>query len=198
MPPLGELQHAKGSEGVTIAKRWLESTTRFDVQWHVAVPKEALELSAPFLTVPQIGRDPEGFDMSGLHRDEDGGSVSDFYAEVKNYASQLDQRTEYKKFLTRAYSVLAKWHDDGVVRTTKFMWITWHPWGATDDYPKLWTADTVREACEHKFKKDAADEGELRVPADRVTDELCTELANRLSVIIVPHRLDDLLPKESQ
>lgn len=185
----GEQFHIDGQDGVALAKRWLEATGRFKVHWH-----SGQKVAVPYLAVDQLGRDKEGFDIRASHLDPDRNPRVDIFAEVKNYNGPHDQLQLYGKFLTDCASAVMYWQDHPPCEPTEFMWITWHPFGATGKYLRNVTAAAVSEACLKDYpKKGSPKEGERRVPEHRVTPELCAEVSRRLWFIIAPRRLEDML-----
>lgn len=187
--PGGEQFHIDGQDGVALAKRWLEGTGRFKVQWH-----SGDRVAVPFLALDMFHRPKEGFDLQAIHLAADGRPRTEIYAEIKNYNGPHDQPAKYDEFLTDCASALLFWQHHEPVPPTEFMWMTWHPFGATDKYLKKVAPETVKAACMKDYKKRGApDETERRVPEEYVTDDLCVEVARRLWFIIAPRRLDDML-----
>lgn len=187
--PVGEQMHIAGQEGVDLAKRWLEATGRFQVQWHVGEAG-----SVPYLSVDQVGRPKESFDLLATHLYDTGAKRVEVFAEIKNYNGVHDQADHYARFLTRCASAVLYWEDNPPVRPTEFMWVTWHPFGATDHYLRHVKAEAVNDACLKDFPKPGAPtERYRRVPENRVTEQMCNEVAKRLWFIIAPRRLEDML-----
>lgn len=187
--PGGEQFHIGGQDGVALAKRWLEATGRFKVQWH-----SGQRVAVPYLAVEQLGRDKEGFDIRATHLDPDRAPRVEVFAEVKNYNGPHDQPAHYDKFLTACASAVLYWQDHPPPQPTEFMWITWHPFGATAKYLQHVEPDAVKTACLKQYPKPGSpDETVARVPKERVTDDLCREVADRLWFIIAPRRLEDMM-----
>jgi hypothetical protein len=187
--PGGEQFHIDGQDGVDLAKRWLEATGRFTVQWH-----SGQKVAVPYLAVDQLDGSKEGFDIRATHLNLDSSPRAEIYAEVKNYNGAHKQPDHYKKFLTDCASAVLVWQQHPPVPPTEFMWITWHPFGATKDYLLHVASETVKAACQTEFPKPGApDQKELRIPAEMVTDDLCDDVARRLWFIIAPRRLEEML-----
>lgn len=135
----GEQQHEAGREGVQRVKRWLESTTRFEVPWDVyGSPNQ--------LTVTLLTGAAKAFDLAGYLVGEDADAGPRFYGEVKNYRSVSDQPTLYQEYLAVAYSAarqaMSTEHDPAV----EFMWVTWHPFSQTK-FLHLCGPDEIAAAC---------------------------------------------------
>jgi hypothetical protein len=179
----GEEAHAVGAEGVQKAKRWLEATTRVDVQW--IYPEEAARKKLAFKW-----HDESSFvyDMGGVFR---GGPLSNqtFMAEVKHYSAVGNQGPMYEEYLARCYR--ARQAIPGF--TEQFMWITWHPF-SLGSWAKLTTAEAVREAViKHSPKA-------LGVPFDQaasaVDDSVCAEVAETLWLILLSDKHELLMLSE--
>ncbi|MEA2376602.1 MAG: hypothetical protein QOD13_509 [Thermoleophilaceae bacterium] len=175
----GEQQHRVGKEGLEEAKLWLESTTRFEVNWTSWGKGGTVQ----YVQVPQINGKSESFDLAGTHYEPDLTARAGFYAEVKRYSAQGKQREHYRDYLTRCYSATVAWERAGTPMTPEFIWITWHPFGATDDYPKLTTAEMIKEACE------ALPE---RVPPEDYDEAVSADLATRLWFLLASPRLEEM------
>jgi hypothetical protein len=175
----GERQQYVGLEGAQAAKLWLESTTRFRAPFIAWGPAQMLD----HLVVPQVHRTPRGFDLRGEHFDEVMQTKAEFFAEVKNYSAQHDQRTMYRDFLVTAYSACRYWQVGGEPKRPEFLWITWHPFGATDDFPKLTTVEWIKDACERDDEFDMAEHWD---------DDLGADLAKRIWLLIVPARMPEM------
>lgn len=190
----GEQWHIVGQDGVALAKRWLEGTGRFDVQWH-----SGQDVAVPYLEVEQVQGEAVGFDIRALHRTADRDERAEVFVEVKNYSGVHDQPALYKKFLTVCASALLAWEDiGGAAKPTEFMWLTWHPFGATNAYLRHVQPVMVKAACQEEFPVPGDPNTKShRVPQERITDELCQEVANRLWFLIAPQRLEDMLLKQS-
>lgn len=75
------------------------------------------------------------------------------------------------------------WESVGTPKTPMFLWITWHPFGATDKYSDLTKESMVMEACE-KLPE--------RVKPDDYDPGIAAKLAEQLRLLIVPHKLEDM------
>lgn len=179
MPATGERHQRKGKEGLEEAKLWLESTTRFVVPFTAWGKAATLQ----YVEVPQYGRDPESFDLFGQHLEEDLTPRAEFYAEVKRYRSASDQRQQYREFLTRCYSATIAWQKMGAPRTPEFLWITWHPFGTISEYGTLTEVAALKDAC---------DKLPERVKSEDYDANIAQELAQRLWLLIVSPRLDEM------
>lgn len=179
MPSTGEQQHRKGKEGLEEAKLWLESTTRFVVPFTSWGKASTLQ----YVEVPQWERNKESFDLFGQHLEENLETRGEFYAEVKRYSTAGTQMAQYCEFLTRCYSAMLAWEKIGTPKTPLFLWITWHPFGATDKYSQLTTETMVKEAC---------DKLPERVKSEDYDTARATLLAEQLRLLIVPHKLEDM------
>src|SRR4051794_16750903 len=93
----GERHHQAGREGVLGVKRWLESTTRFQVPWDVYGSWQQT-------TVKLLSGEAVSFDIAGHLLDEDGHAGVRFYGEVKNYTSASGQQPAYEEYLAVCYS----------------------------------------------------------------------------------------------
>lgn len=187
--PGGEQFHIDGQDGVDLAKRWLEATGRFRVHWH-----SGQKVAVPYLALDQLDRPKEGFDIRATHLNPDSTSRVEVFAEIKNYNGAYDQGEHYAKFLTDCASAVMYWEDHPPIAPTEFMWMTWHPFGATDKYLHHVKPEAVKAACLRGFPKPGTPKAKVkRVPEARVTDALCAEVARRLWFIIAPRRLEDLL-----
>jgi hypothetical protein len=178
----GETAQELGREGVHRAKRWLESTTRFVVE------ATTLDLpgAEPFLFIPQAGSaNRVRMDMTGRHLDEEGGLLAQFYAEVKNVTTDSGLSAEYKKFLAKAYSSERSWESIGNLRPIEWMFITWHPFGATGNYTSLTGVEAIKAAC---------DAHPDRVPPSDWDEGKGEDLSRRLWVLIPSQRLEEMLP----
>jgi hypothetical protein len=137
-----------------------------------------------YAQVPQIVGNAESFDRAGQHLEPDMTPRSEFFAEVKRYNAQHDQREQYRRYLTRCYSATLAWAEAGTPRTPEFIWITWHPFGATDDYLKLTTAEMIEDACKRLPE---------RVPEDRYDGAVAADLADRLWFLLASPRLEEMM-----
>lgn len=168
----GETEHAKGKEGTDSAKRWLERTTRAQVQW-----VQPDEMAVRKLTFKKANGSSFSFDIGGLLR---GGELSnaEFLGEVKKYKDASDQPDLYKEFLAkcyRAYDVLPE-------RCDRFIWITWAPFSATT-WSKLDDPDRIKNAVlEHwEYNFETTDERDSAV----IDDSLLGEVSNRIWRVVL-------------
>jgi hypothetical protein len=180
MEAAGERHQRRGKEGLEEAKLWLESTTRFEVPWTSWGKAGTLQ----YVQVPQINGQAESFDLRGMHLEQDMAARAEFYAEVKRYSGQHDQPAHYWKYLTRCYSATVAWQRAGTPQTPEFIWITWHPFGATDNYLKLTKPEMIKEACERHPE---------RVPIEDYDDSTAEDLADRLWFLLASPRLGDMM-----
>lgn len=173
----GEEAQAKGADGATRAKRWLEATTRASVPWinphPVAVPK---------LTFPWVDPDfePFSFDLGGMFI---GGEVADqeFLAECKNYANASHQLAMYHEYLAKCY-VARQLRPD---RCENFLWITWAAFGTTV-WSELMSPDRVRTSVIAEAKRAlGVDHQDAEAKID---DALCRDVASRLWMIVLSER----------
>ena len=191
--PGGEQFHIDGQDGVELAKRWLEATGRFRVQWH-----SGDKVAVPYLAVDQLDRPKEGFDIRAMHLDSDLSPRVEIFAEVKNYNGAYDQAEHYAKFLTDCASAVMFWEDHPPAQPTEFMWITWHPFGATDKYLRHVKAEAVKKRVSRSSKSRVLRRRRLsrsRRPSDR---RPCNEVARRLWFIIAPRRLEEMLSDQTR
>src|SRR5687767_3456775 len=132
----GEAAHVAGEQGVANAKRWLEATTRFEIDFTVyEVPTQTwLQL---------LTGDWHRFDMVGRHFDVDHNVQAPVYFEVKNYAGPGGQGAKFRKFIAHSYSATAQAQKAGADPRWKFMWCTTHPWEHTK-YKALVASDAIR------------------------------------------------------
>jgi hypothetical protein len=136
-----------------------------------------------YVEVPQWGRTKESFDLFGLHLEENLETRAEFYAEVKRYNSAGSQMQQYREFLTRCYSAMLAWERAGTPKTPEFLWITWHPFGATDKYSQLTDVSAIKDACA-KLPE--------RVKPEDYDATLAQELADRLWLLLASPRLEDM------
>jgi hypothetical protein len=185
----GEKHHIDGQDGVALAKRWLEGTGRFSVHWH-----SGQRVAVPYLGLDQLDGSKVGFDILAQHDDPRGEARSAIWVEVKNYNAQGGQLEKYSKFLVDCTSAVMLWEQGTDENPSEFMWLTWHPFGATDKYLRHVTAEAVKEACTKKYPvKGKPDEEDYRLPQDQITNALCENVAKRLWFVIAPRRLNDML-----
>lgn len=167
-----ETEHAKGYDGVIMAKKWLESTTRFRIHFSV-YESEAM------CTMPLLGGGTKVFDMQGVHVEHDATTNRcPLYVEVKNYDTRGGQGTKYQQHLRDCYLAAARELVDGVDRKTEFMWLTWHPF-ALKKWSKLCSEDELRRALAD------SDLGSLN-------EALVRSLPQRLWLVVLSRRQDEL------
>jgi hypothetical protein len=173
---VGERHHETGREGAYKAKLWLESTTRFTVPWNAYD-------TAEYVTAPQLDGTNAGFDLAGEILEEDGTPRTRFLAEVKHYKSEGGQTAAYKSYLATCYSATARLIELGQP-VPDFMWITWHPFGSTRNYLRLWSPEYIHESCEeHKPKLGS-------YPFDAA---VAARLSERLWFLLASPKLDQMV-----
>ena len=169
--PAGETLHVIGQDGAVRAKVWLEKTGRVDVlfsRYEVA--------EAPFLTFRKVVGEPFSFDLGGILRLETG--KVQFFGEVKKVSVEAGQGPMYKEYLAKCYRAAVQSE-----MPHHFMWITWHPFSVTS-WSKLCTASEIKSAVEaHK---------EAYCGQDPVDDTICADLAERLWLIVLSDRQENL------
>lgn len=175
----GEEAHAKGAEGARRAKRWLDSTTRANVQW---VNPEPWALRK--LTFQWADGVTYSFDLGGvLLGDELRGQ--EFLAESKYYKSALDQGGHYQRFLAGCYRAYLLRPD----RCDNFLWITWSPFSVTS-WDELRTPGYVRSAVLRNAQR------ALGVDTDAgpqvIDDDTCKLVADRLWMILLTDKQEKL------
>ena len=174
----GEEHHINGQDGVERARTWLEKTGRVSVQYTV------YEVGAvPFLTFRNVNDAEYSFDMCGnLYLDE---GTTTFFGEIKKYNDVGDQPAKYIEYLAKCYRACAA-HG----RPYHFIWITWHPFSQTI-WRNLCTAEQIHNSVQtHKALYCGADED--------IDDELCADLADRLWLIVLSDRQEDLSMTDEQ
>lgn len=167
----GETLHEVGKDGVRRAKVWLEKTGRVDVRFSRYEVSEA-----PFLTFTRDDGQEFSFDIGGVLRLDDG-NVS-FRGEVKKVAGEASQGTMYHEYLAKCYR--ASSHHQ---QPYHFMWITWHPFKVTR-WSKLCTAEEIESAV--------SEYGDKYCGSDVVDKDLCADLADRLWLIVLSDRQENL------
>lgn len=145
MPLTGEQIQQLGDQGGQRAKRWLESTCRAEVKWNnptAGVSKLQYKKAGAPIDSPAQG-DYFSFDLGGnlLGGDAEGDL---FLAESKKYAKAHDQAAEYRKFLSKCYSV----EGDFGAMFDYFLWITWAPFNATR-WDEIVTPEWVEAAVDY-------------------------------------------------
>jgi hypothetical protein len=182
---VGEDAHEAGADGVRRAKRWLEASMRVSTVWTNA-GNEAVKKRLSY-TWPGAPKRRFSFDLGGIMR---GGDLDghQFSAEVKRYVRELNQPQKYRKFLAQCYvAVQEREH-----LCDHLMWITWAPFNASV-WDEHCTASRVRQAVlEHHdpvFGTSSATEA-----AALVNDEHTKAVANRLWLIVISDKQEQLLP----
>lgn len=178
----GEVAQAKGADGARRAKRWLDSTTRVNVQWvnpdPYAVPK--LTFKWPH------GGTTFSFDLGGVFKFDDLDGQA-FFAESKKYDKPSDLGTHYVKYLAQcyvAYGALPAYCDN-------FMWVSWAP-PLSSRWDELCTSDFVREAVIKHHKRVFGVDTET--DAERLVDDaVCADVAARLWLIVLSDRQEALV-----
>jgi hypothetical protein len=171
----GEEIHALGIEGARRAKVWLEATTRVHAPW---VNPSGVEK----LTFAWANGTSFSFDLGGSLRGEDLAG-KEFFAESKFYKEPGDQGTSYREYLAKCYRAYSSLPN----RCDVFMWITWSPF-LVQSWPKLRTPAFVREAVVQHAERVFGAGG-----AEEISDETCTEVANRLWLFVMSEELERLV-----
>lgn len=172
----GEEQHKAGEEGVYRAKRWLESTTRFDLRW--TVYGGSAQTTATLLDGSSVS-----YDVAGYLLDEGHQAGPRVFGEVKSYSNAGDQYAAYRKYLAVSYSASRQARGTEHDPAMEFMWVTTHPF-SLGKYTVLCSAAEVETACtEHSGL--LGEEG-----FDRGYAEM---LAKRLWLLIVPLRVEEMM-----
>ncbi|MFB7719221.1 hypothetical protein [Nocardia sp. NPDC056100] len=175
----GEIAHAKGTDGTSRAKRWLERTTRAKVPWVQPDPAAVRKLTF---------RKPNGsfsFDLGGvLHGGEF--DKQEFLAEVKNYKDASDQPVLYREFIAKCYRA----YSERPERCDHFMWITWAPFNATE-WSKLDSCDKVkhcvRECWQFNFTSKEQADGAI------LDSGIVKEVADRIWLLVLSEKQIDHL-----
>lgn len=171
----GERQHEAGRQGVFAVKRWLESTTRFNVPWDVYGAWQQT-------SVPLLGGSARSYDLAGQLVAEDGTVGAPFYAEVKNYRSASGQYPLYQEFVAVSYSAMCQAMTPGLDPETEFMWVTWHPF-SQGKFLQLHEVEEIEAACE-KFP--------LLLGGNAFRHDVAETLSKRLWVLVVNRRQADM------
>jgi hypothetical protein len=177
---VAESVQQKGSEGVDLAKRWLESTTWIELPFDVYH-------NAPICTLRRLDGNVKRYDLFGsIH----GNPNTPLYIESKNYDSTGGkQATEFWEFLANAYSITANDLRDGEDARREFWWITRMPF-SLNNWSTLTTADRIKTALEDHHP-DCLAGHEIKV-------DLLSTVADRIEVFVVNKRMEDfmLTPEE--
>lgn len=174
----GEAQHIGGRDGVERARTWLEKTGRVSVQYTV------YEVGlVPFLSFPNAGGGQFSFDMGGILHLEAG--KAPFLGEIKKYDVVGDQPAMYREYLAKCYRTCV-----ATGKPYHFVWITWHPFSQTN-WTSLCTAAEVRRAVQAHKKTYCGEHVD-------VDDAVCTELAERLWLIVLSDRQERLSMTDEQ
>lgn len=169
----GEAAHAAGQEGVNRAKVWLERTGRAEVKFTIYEVGDA----AAFLQFRAHDDTTFAFDLCGMLNLDAG--KAEFYGEVKHYSTVGGQPKQYEEYLAKCYRA-----SQSRDLPYHFMWITWHPFSQTK-WSRLCTADEVRAAvAKHKTR--------YCTPNEAIDDTLCVALAERLWLIVLSERQEQL------
>ncbi|MET8688900.1 hypothetical protein ABZV77_32290 [Streptomyces sp. NPDC004732] len=168
----GEEQQERGREGAYFAQQWLESTTRVSAPWIVY---EASQMT----TLTLLNGKQESWDVAGYFENE---KKNMFYAEIKAYSSD-SQGPKYREYLTDCYSATARMIKDGLDRQCEFMWITWHPFAMG-----AWT-----KLCDSSMIQEAVREYPEKLGGDAYEPEIGKLLADRLWLIVLSERQDELM-----
>jgi len=169
----GEIQQEKGRDGVFLAQRWLESTTRVEAPWTV--------YEVPHLTTLTLltGKE-ESWDIGGYFSE----SKNIFYAEVKNFSDSSSQGPKYREYLADCYSATARMLKDGTDKKWEFMWITWHPF-LVETWTKLCGEESIREAVTEHFPEKLGD--------DEYDPDIGKLIADRLWLLVLSRRQEELM-----
>jgi hypothetical protein len=180
----GEETQERGRDGVRLAKAYLESTGRADVVFdnpskgaaHLKFTKEK------FAQTPDAQGAGFSFDCGGILQGE-GVEGMTFLAEVKKYATEGGQGSEYTLFLAKCYRAIAisPRHAD------KFLWITWHPFSQTK-WSQLLAWEHMKDVISKSEKAK-----EIAVGESGIDDDLCKSVAGRLVIIVLSDRQLDIL-----
>ncbi|MFE3217655.1 hypothetical protein [Streptomyces antimycoticus] len=177
----GELLHSKGEEGARRAKHWLDATTRANARWVNPNPT-----AIPKLTFDWVDGSPFSFDLGGLLI---GGQFDgqEFLVESKFYETPGHQGSMYVEYLAKCYRAYKTRPD----RCDNFMWITWHPFSLTK-WAKLCTTSEVKSAVitHHEKSLGCVDSNDA---AELVDEESCKEVADRLWLILLSKRQEELV-----
>lgn len=172
----GEVHQQGGREGVRLARRWLDRTTRVKIQYDVYEWPNQVQLSP-------VAGPIKSFDLSGHLVDEDGKVGAPLVVEVKHCFTEGGQSAGYTRYLANCYSIVTQAKDSKMDRQWEFMWLTWHPF-SLNTWTRLCEPAVIRKAVErHK--------GEV-LDGREIDDELCRELAERMWLVVLGKRHEDL------
>lgn len=180
----GEAMHQLGAEGTRRAKRWLDSTTRVESSWtnEDEVPATRLEFPWPH------GGQKFSFDIGGILS---GGKFEKnfFVAESKKYSSASDQGHHYDDWLAKCYVTRL----NHAQLADHFMWITWHPFRITG-WTDLLKPTSVREGLllPRNSQRVFGTDSEMTA-AKMIDDDLVRDVANRLWMIVLSEKQEDLV-----
>jgi hypothetical protein len=177
----GERLHSLGEEGARRAKRWLEATTRANARWLNPQPTAIPKLTFSW----QDGR-PFSYDLGGilLGGEFDG---QEFLVESKFYTTPGHQGSMYTEYLAKCYRAFVTRPD----RCDNFMWITWHPF-SLKKWNDLCTEDEIKAAAiEHRLPLFGVED--LEEAEELCSPEVCKEVADRLWLILLSKRQEDLV-----
>lgn len=169
----------KGSDGVDLAKRWLESTTWIELPFDV--------YSNPIVcTLRCLDGKVKRYDLFGsIH----GNPNTPLYVESKNYDSNGGkQAAEFWEFLANAYSITANDLAEGEDGRREFWWVTRMPFSLTD-WATLTTAERI---------KTAVDRHPECLGGREIDVNLLATVAERVEVLVMNKRMEDfmLTPEE--
>lgn len=166
--------HEIGREGVRIARRYLDSTTRLTVPFDVSDEPQLCKLLMLDGTNKQ-------FDLSGFFFEP----KRFVYVEAKKYSASRDQGTKFSDFLAHACSCTARsWLDLGTDPQWEFIWLTWHPF-ALGRWQQLLSRDELRTAITGR--------PEL-LGGYAVNEQVIEEIADRLWLLVLHDKQTDLMP----
>jgi hypothetical protein len=176
---VAESVQQKGSDGVDLAKRWLESTTWIELPFDVYH-------NSPICTLRRLDGKVKRYDLFGWIY---GNPKTPLYIESKNYDSNGGkQAAEFWEFLANAYSITANDLRDGEDAYREFWWVTRMPFSLTS-WSTLTTADRIKAALEQH--PECLDGQGVKV-------DLLATVADRVEVFVVNRRMEDfmLTPEE--
>jgi hypothetical protein len=170
----------KGSDGVDLAKRWLESTTWIELPFDVYS-------NATVCTLRRLDGKVKRYDLFGsIH----GNPNTPLYVESKNYDSNGGkQAAEFWEFLANAYSITANDLEEGEDGRREFWWVTRMPFSLTD-WATLTTAERIKTAVEDRHPD--------YLGGHAIDVNLLARVAERVEVLVMNKRMEDfmLTPEE--
>jgi len=173
MSVVAEGAHAKGLEGVRLAKRYLESTT------YIRLPFSVYEDSVQ-TTLVRLDGGKKIYDMAGHLL---GDKPHPLAVEVKNYDAVGNQAAEYTEYLANAYSITAHEINERGDLRREFMWVTWHPFSQSK-WGKLTSGAEIKAAIEEHPE----------ALGDSAFDtELAARVASRLWLVVLSRRHEQLM-----